>query len=80
MVLSIKNPEADQLARELAQMTGASITEAVVTSLRTSLELEQRRQRPRGFADIQTRVRALPVLDQRPSDEILGYDECGLPT
>ncbi len=79
MVLSIKNDEADRLARELAQLTGASITDVVVTSLRAQLELERLSRRPRGFADIQQRVRELPVIDPRTPDEIIGYDDCGLP-
>jgi antitoxin VapB len=29
---------------------------------------------------IQERVAALPVLDDRTPDEIIGYDENGLPT
>jgi len=31
MSLSIKDPEADQLARNLAQKTGETITQAVIT-------------------------------------------------
>lgn len=79
MVLSIKNDEADRLARELAQLTGASITDVVVTSLRARLELERLSRRQRGFADIQQRVRELPVIDPRTPDEIIGYDDSGLP-
>lgn len=79
MVLSIKNDEADRLARELAQLTGASITDVVVTSLRAQLELERLSRRQRGFADIQQRVRELPVIDPRTPDEIIGYDDSGLP-
>ncbi|MCB9530155.1 MAG: type II toxin-antitoxin system VapB family antitoxin, partial [Myxococcales bacterium] len=37
MALSIKNDEADRLARELAALTGESLTEAVVVSLRERL-------------------------------------------
>lgn len=33
MVLNIRNPRADALARELAELEGTSITEAVVTAL-----------------------------------------------
>ncbi len=34
MVLSIKSVEADQLARELAQLTGESLTDAITNALR----------------------------------------------
>ena len=79
MVLSIKSAQADQLARELAELTGESITEAVVTSLEARLALERLRQRERGLHDIVERFRRLPVLDERSTDDILGYDEHGLP-
>ena len=80
MVLSIKSAQADQLARELAELTGESITEAVVTSLEARLALERLRQRQRSLHDIVARFLQLPVLDERSPDDILGYDEHGLPT
>lgn len=80
MVLSIKSAQADQLARELAELTGESITEAVVISLEARLALERLRQRERSLHDIVERFRQLPVLDERRTDDILGYDEHGLPT
>ena len=80
MVLSIKSAEADQLARELAEMTGESITEAVVTSLKTRLDLERRRQRNRALDDIIERFQGLTVLDERSAEDIIGYDEFGLPS
>ena len=80
MVLSIKSAQADQLARELAELTGETITEAVVTSLETRLALERLRQRERNLHDIVERFRQLPVLDERRTDDVMGYDEHGLPT
>ena len=80
MVLSIKNAEADRLARDLAALTGESITEAVVASLEVRLELERRRRRKGGIDDIVERFRRLPVLDERESDDIIGYDDHGLPS
>ena len=80
MVLSIKNAQADQLARELADLTGESITEAVVTSLETRLAIERRRLRERSLRDIVERFRELPVLDERVAVNIVGYDEQWLPT
>lgn len=78
--MSIKNAQADQLARELAALTGESITEAVVASLETRLALERRRLRERSLRDIVERFRELPVLDDRSAFELMGYDEHGLPT
>ena len=80
MALSIKSAKADQLARDLAALTGESITDAVVASLEARLELERRRRRKRGVGDIVERFQQLPVLDERDPDAILGYDADGLPT
>ena len=84
MVLSIKDPEADRLARRLARMTGESITEAVKTALRDRLEHEQRRRGKkldRARIDrIVAGIAALPVADARAPDELVGYDDAGLPT
>ena len=80
MVLSIKSTEADRLARELAEMTGESITEAVVASLKTRLDLERRRQRNRTLDDIIERFQDLTVLDERSPEDIIGYDGHGLPS
>ena len=84
MALSIQNPEAEQLARELAEKTGESVTEAIVTSLRERLQRE-RSKRKSSFRlrdeirSIGARCATLPVLDPRSPDEILGYDAHGLP-
>jgi antitoxin VapB len=83
MALSIKHPEADRLARELAKRTGEGLTEAVINALRERLARERRRVRGRRLSEelraIGERCSALPVLDRRAADEILEYDEHGLP-
>lgn len=82
MALSIKDAETDRLARELAAATGESLTDAIRGALRERLERETHRSR-RGIGvevrRIQERLARLPVLDARTSDEILGYDDDGLP-
>ena len=82
MAISIKDPETDRLARALAAATGESLTEAIRAALSERLERETHRSR-RGIGveirRIQERVARLPVLDRRSSDEIVGYDEHGLP-
>ncbi|WP_344482752.1 type II toxin-antitoxin system VapB family antitoxin [Glycomyces endophyticus] len=84
MALSIKSPTADQLARELVAATGESLTEAVETAIRERLERQTHDARPRRIHRrldaLRAELRQLPVLDDRPADEILGYDENGLPT
>ncbi len=79
MTLSIKSRRADQLARDLVALTGESITDAVVASLEARLEVERRRHRALGLGDIVERFGQLPELDGRDPDDILGYDEHGLP-
>ena len=79
MALSIKSAKADRLARDLAALTGESITDAVVASLEARLDAERRRRRDRGLADIVERFRSLPELDERAPDDIIGYDDQGLP-
>jgi antitoxin VapB len=84
MALNIKDPEADRVVRELAEVTGESITAAITVAARERLD------RVRGVAPAQERARRIraladefskrPVLDDRSPDEILGYDEHGLPS
>jgi len=82
MALSIKDPETDRLARALAAATGESLTEAIRRALSDRLERESHRS-GRGIGvevrRIQERLARLPVLDPRSPDEIVGYDEQGLP-
>lgn len=81
MALSIKNDRADQLARELSQLTGESLTDVVINSLEQRLANERRaHRRRRSLADILAVAHSLPILDHRTDDEILGYDENGLPS
>jgi antitoxin VapB len=83
MALSIKHPEADRLARELAATTGETLTDAILNALRERLEKERRRAPAPRLSDelraIRKRCALLPVVDSRSADEILGYDETGLP-
>ena len=83
MALSIKHPEADRLARQLAHATGESLTEAVTQAIRERLVRQTGRDPAAVRASIrriQEEVARLPVFDDRTDDEILGYDENGLPT
>lgn len=81
MALSIKNPEAENLARELAREIGRPITQAVLAALREALvRLRGRRTVPSvrdAILEVSDRCAALPDLDHRGHDEILGYDKSG---
>lgn len=82
MPLNIKDAETDRLVRELAAATGETITGAVATAV------EERLQRVRGVArapaladdllHIGRRCASLLVQDDRPVDEIIGYDADGV--
>ena len=83
MALNIKDPSTDRIVRELAEVTGESITTAVKTAVEQRLAKVGARSRERGIAedlnDIALRYSRLPVRDERSADEIIGYDEHGLP-
>jgi antitoxin VapB len=81
VALNIKDPETDRLARELAELSGLPITTAVRDALeeRPGVLRSLSRANPPGLDEIITRGRARPTVDARPEDEILGYDNQGLP-
>lgn len=84
MALSIKDHDTEQLARTLAQRTGESITLATKRALEERLRRLGSDMRKSALLEdleaIQRRWNAMPVLDHRTADEILGYDENGLPS
>lgn len=83
--LNIKDDETHRKAKQLAALTGESITEAVGRAVGERLRRIERRQalERRRLVDRLTEIArhcaALPVLDPRSAGEILGYDERGLP-
>jgi antitoxin VapB len=83
MAMSIKNDETERLARQVARETGESLTEAIQTALHERWKRLQAKRRSHVMAgqveDLLRRVDSLPTLDSRPDDEILGYDEHGMP-
>jgi antitoxin VapB len=83
MALNIRNPETERLAETLAKLTGESKTQAVTQALRDRLERVRRGRSGRLLADeldeIAKHCASLPVIDDREPDEILGYNEQGLP-
>jgi antitoxin VapB len=83
MAISLKDPETDRLAREVAAVTCETLTAAIRNALSERLERERLK---RGEAlDLAARLRKigehlanLSVLDPRSPDEIIGYDETGM--
>jgi len=83
MHLNIKNDEAHKLASELAKLTGESLTSAVTLALRERLVRERRRRQTDRITNrlmkIGSQYAALADTGRSP-EEILGYDDQGLPT
>ncbi len=83
MAISIKSIETEQLAREIAAKTGESLTGAIQKALEERLERLKNNRRSQALGslldDILQRVDKMPDLDPRTPDEIIGYDEDGLP-
>jgi antitoxin VapB len=81
MSLSIQSDRVEWLAREVARESGTDVGEAIVQALQE--RLARLRARPQGdellaeVLAISSRCAALPDLDRRPPDEILGYGEAG---
>lgn len=83
MALNIKDPETDRLARELAALTGQSITGALREAIEERIAATKNRRSALGDADLAaiiTRGRARAIADTRSEDEILGYDQNGIPS
>jgi antitoxin VapB len=85
MALNIKDPETDRLVRELAQLTGESITTAVKEAVQARIDWAMSRDvavqydRRARIQEIIDRGRGRPLLNHLTEDEILGYDQSGLP-
>lgn len=83
MALSLKDKETDRLAREVAALTGETLTDAIRVALAERLaRVKLRRGRPVRLADrleqLGRECAALPDLDTRSPDEIVGYDDAGM--
>ncbi len=83
MALSLKDKETDRLAREVAALTGETLTDAIRKALAERLDRERlRRGQPVQLADqlaaLGRECAALPDFDLRTPDEIAGYDETGM--
>ena len=88
-VLHIEDPKAAALARELAERTGESVSDVVVHALEHEIERNpprrqetesERDERKKRILAIVAEMHKLPILDFRSADELVGYDEDGLPS
>lgn len=83
MPLNIKDEKTHEMARKLANLTGETMSKAVKTAIEERLSRCEITKRRKGVAEKLNRIvdycASLPVLDDRTADEIIGYDEFGLP-
>ncbi len=83
MALNIKNEESVELARQLAELTGESVTTAVTIAVRERLERinRERNDRLRRILRLGDEIAArLPEPYKSIDHGDLLYDEFGLPT
>ncbi len=83
-ILNIKDPEVHALAVELARRTGQSLTQAVKQALLDRLDRERaatsnHQRLVARVLEVGRRASSRPILDSRSPEEILGYDELGVP-
>jgi len=82
MPITLKNPRVEEMAREVARLSGRSLTDAIGHALDGELrQLKQSRlghRRDAVLLDIAKRCGSLPDLDARSADEILGYGADGV--
>ena len=83
MAPKIRNRATEELTATLAGLTGETETQAVPPALQDRLERVRRRRSGRSLTaeldEIALHCASLPVLDDRVAEDMLGYDECGLP-
>jgi antitoxin VapB len=82
MAILIKDQEADEMIRTLAERTGESITEAVKQAVRERLDRiplteDEIAVRKRKLSELYAKWDAEPTIDDRTADEIVGYNEFG---
>ncbi|WP_419901150.1 type II toxin-antitoxin system VapB family antitoxin [Kiloniella sp.] len=84
MPLNIKDDNTHEMAKKLAGLTGMSISRAVKNAIQEKIELVEQVQNKGQLAEeldhIALYCSNLPILNNISTDEILGYDDHGLPT
>ena len=77
--LYIKNPAAHRLAEQVSKRMGVTLSDAVIAALQESLQKRSGTLDRKKIDAVCAGIAALPVLDRRSPDEILGYDAFGIP-
>jgi antitoxin VapB len=77
--LYIKNPAAHRLAEQVSKRMGVTLSDAVISALEEKLQKTDRPLDRRKVEALCAKISALPVIDSRTPEEILGYDDFGIP-
>jgi len=86
MGILVKNADTEKKIRKLARRTGETLTRAIDRAVDERLANLGPSRRKKGrvdrkkLAELLAYFDSLPVDDPRSPDEIIGYDEHGLPT
>ncbi|MCX6598500.1 MAG: type II toxin-antitoxin system VapB family antitoxin [Acidobacteria bacterium] len=84
MPISIKSEQTERVARQLVELTGETLTEAIRAAVVERYDRLNRTRSPLRLADelhaIALRCARRPVISTLTDDEILGYDDRGVPT
>ena len=83
MPLNIKSDTAHAIAKKIAVLTGESMTKIVTDALQEKLTRMEKAKDRAGVVDELNRIALhcarLPRRDDRSPEEIIGYDDLGLP-
>ena len=77
--LYIKNPAAHRPAEQVSKKTGGTPSDAVIQAVEDHARKAGRPIDRRKLDALRNRIQAMPVRDGRTPDEILGYNQFGLP-
>ena len=77
--LYIKNPAAHRLAEQVSKRMGVTLSDAVIAALEDKLDKTGRPLNRANVDALCAKIGALPVVDARTPEEILGYDDLGIP-
>jgi antitoxin VapB len=77
--LYIKNPIAHRLAEQISKRTGGTLSDAVISALEDKVQQTGQPINRMKVEALCAKIQSLPVLDPRTPDEILGYDDLGIP-
>ncbi len=74
-----RTPLAHRLAQQISKRTRMTLTEVVISALEEKIQKPGRPLNREKLDALTGRMGALPILDAREPDELLGYDEFGIP-